>query len=94
MRWFGNFQASAHRRARARSRSTRPQLWTPAPLPADATPDLRALREAARARVPAEGLGGLIVDAHNALSGHAQPALEAIERWLVGNTLGDEAQAH
>lgn len=69
------------------------QLWTPAPLPADATPDVRALREAARARVPAEGLGGLIVDAHNVLSGHVQPALEAIERFLVGHTLDDEAQA-
>jgi len=28
---------------------------------------------------------------HNALSVHAQPALEAIDRWLAGNTLGNEA---
>jgi len=68
------------------------ELWTPAPLPAAAMPDLRALQRAARNRVPREGLGCLVVDAHNSLSGHAQPALEAIERWLVGNALDDEAQ--
>lgn len=68
-------------------------LWTPAPLPATASPDLRALREAAKRRVPREGLGGLIVDAHNVLSGHAQPALDAIDRWLVGNALDEDAQA-
>jgi hypothetical protein len=68
-------------------------LWSPAPLPATASPDVRPLREAAKQRVPHEGLGGLIVDAHNVLSGHAQPALEAIDRWLVGNALDDEAQA-
>ena len=69
------------------------QLWTPPPLPTDAAPEVKALREAARGRVPSEGLGGLVVDAHNVLSGHAQPALEAIDRWLVGNALDDEAQA-
>ena len=69
------------------------QLWTASPLPADATPGVRALRAAARDRVPGEGLGGLIVDAHNVLSGHAQPALEAVDRFLVGHTLDDEAQA-
>jgi hypothetical protein len=69
------------------------ELWTPAPLPALATPNVRALREAARDRVPGEGLGGLIVDEHNVLSGHAQPALEAIDRFLVGHTLDDEAQS-
>ena len=26
------------------------------------------------------------------LSGHAQPALDALERWLVGNALGKEAE--
>jgi hypothetical protein len=67
------------------------QTWTPPPAP-HATPDLRALREAARGRVPAEGLGCLVVDAHNALSGHAQPALEALERWLVGNAIESEAE--
>jgi hypothetical protein len=68
------------------------QLWTPAPLPDNAAPDIRALREAARGRVPNEGLGSLVIDAHNVLSGHAQPALEAIDRWLVGNALDDEAE--
>jgi hypothetical protein len=66
--------------------------WSPAPLPANATPDVRALKRAARERVPREGLGCLVVDAHNSLSGHAQPALDAISRWLVGNALDDEAQ--
>ncbi len=69
------------------------QLWTAPSLPAEPTPDVGALRQAARGRVPGEGLGGLIVDAHNVLSGHAQPALEAIDRFLVGHTLDDEAQA-
>jgi len=67
------------------------QLWTPAPLSREAEPDLRALRAAARGRVPCEGLGCLVVDEHNSLSGHAQPALDALERWLVGNALDDEA---
>jgi len=68
------------------------ELWSPRALPPHATPDVRALRAAARGRVPAEGLGCLVVDAHNALSGHAQPALDAIERWLVGNALDEDAQ--
>lgn len=68
------------------------ELWTPPPMPPLATPDVKALRQAARGRVPSEGLGGLVVDAHNALSGHAQPALDAIDRWLVGNTLDAEAE--
>jgi hypothetical protein len=50
--------------------------------------DQGLLREA---RVPVEGLGCLIVGQHNALSVHAQPALEAIDRWLIGNSLGAEA---
>jgi hypothetical protein len=54
--------------------------------------DLHALREAARNRIPSEGLGCLVIGAHNALSGHAAPALEALERWLVGNSLGNEAE--
>ncbi|HET7362799.1 MAG TPA: DUF2877 domain-containing protein [Burkholderiales bacterium] len=69
------------------------KLWTPTPLSHRAEPDLRALQAAARGRVPSEGLGCLVVDAHNSLSGHAQPALDAIERWLVGNALDDDAQA-
>ena len=67
------------------------QLWRPTPLPRPSTPDVRALKEAARGRAPREGLGSLVADQHNALSGHAQPALDALERWLVGNALDDEA---
>ena len=62
--------------------------WQP---PSSLNVDVNALREAARHRIPAEGLGCLVIGAHNALSGHAQPALEALERWLVGNALSDEA---
>ena len=56
-------------------------------------PDVGALQHAARGRAPREGFGGLVIDEHNALSGHAQPALDAIERWLVGNAIDEEAQA-
>ena len=66
--------------------------WTPPALPANPVIDIGALRYAARGRVPQEGLGGLVIGAHNSLSGHAQPALDALERWLVGNALEDEAQ--
>ena len=62
------------------------------PPPHTSLVDLVALRKAATNRVPAQGLGGLILGAHNALSGHAQPALDALERWLVGNALGNEAE--
>src|SRR5918992_1191582 len=41
--------------------------------------------------VSQEGLGCTILGVHNALSVHAQPALEAIDRWLAGNALGNEA---
>ena len=54
--------------------------------------DFGLLCEKARHRIPAEGLGCLVIGAHNALSGHAQPALEALERWLVGNALASEAE--
>ena len=69
------------------------RLWTPAQVAHPAEPNVRALQAAARGRVPREGLGCLVVDAHNSLSGHAQPALDAIERWLVGNALDDDVQA-
>jgi Protein of unknown function (DUF2877) len=62
------------------------------PPPSTSLVDVDALRKAARNRVPAEGLGGLVVGAHNGLSGHAQPALDALKRWLVGNALGTEAE--
>jgi hypothetical protein len=66
-------------------------LWMPPPPPEQAVADLPALQAAARGRVPDDGLGCLIVDQHNGLSGHAQPALDAIDRWLVGNALAEDA---
>lgn len=66
-------------------------VWTPPAAPEHALPDLASLQAAARGRVPPEGLGCLVVDQHNGLSGHALPALEALERWLVGNALAEEA---
>jgi len=65
-------------------------IWRPPALP-QGSPDVMALKRAAQARVPAEGFGCLVAGTHNALSVHAQPALEAIDRWLVGNALGTEA---
>jgi hypothetical protein len=67
--------------------------WQP-PAPTGAFPDnAAAIAHAAAARAPAEGLACLIGGSHNALSVHAQPALEAIERWLIGNALSADAQA-
>jgi hypothetical protein len=67
------------------------QLWMPpAPPSGAARPNLEALRACLDGHVPADGLGGLILGVHNALSVHAQPALEALERWLAGNALGAE----
>lgn len=65
--------------------------WHAPPHP-PGQPDLGEIRKEARRRVPIEGLGGLIVGAHNALSGHAQPALDALERWLAGNALDNEVE--
>ena len=67
------------------------QCWEPAPPRAQARPNLGALRACLDGHVPQEGLGCTILGVHNALSVHAQPALEAIERWLAGNSLGAEA---
>ena len=67
------------------------QLWEPAPFRGEARPQLEALRTALDGHVPREGLGCTILGVHNALSVHAQPALEAIDRWLAGHTLGNEA---
>ena len=66
------------------------QSWAPAPLRGDARPNLAALRACLDGHVPEEGLGCVILGVHNALSVHAQPALEALERWLAGNALGHE----
>ena len=53
--------------------------------------DLATLREAARERVPAEGLGCLVAGMHNALSAHAQPALDAVDEWIAGHSLDARA---
>jgi hypothetical protein len=52
--------------------------------------DPKTLRSAP---VPAEGLGCLILGKHNGLAMHAQPALDAIDRWLEGHSLAQEAEA-
>jgi uncharacterized protein DUF2877 len=65
-------------------------LWQPPPALNALSTDLEGLSSAAAGRIPFEGLGGLIVGSHNPLSVHAQPALEAIDRWLVGNALSNE----
>jgi hypothetical protein len=67
------------------------QSWNPPALRGTARPHLDALRACLDGHVPEEGLGCTILGAHNPLSVHAQPALEAIERWLAGNALGNEA---
>jgi hypothetical protein len=67
------------------------QLWAPPPPRSAARPNLEALRACLDGHVPDEGLGCVILGVHNALSVHAQPALEAIDRWLAGNALGHEA---
>ncbi len=54
--------------------------------------DLTLLRDAARGREPAEGLGCLVTGHSNALSAHAQPALDALDEWLAGNALDARAE--
>src|SRR5690349_13220900 len=66
-------------------------VWTPPPAPPHAAPDLAALQSAARGRVPPEGFGVLVAGQQNGLSAHAQPGLDALERWLVGNALAEDA---
>ena len=67
------------------------QSWAAPPVRGAGRPNLEALRACLDGHVPDEGLGCVILGVHNALSVHAQPALEAIDRWLAGNTLGHEA---
>jgi hypothetical protein len=66
--------------------------WRPASLVMSAFPDFYGLRQAARSLAPAEGLGCLVAGTHNALSAHAQPALEAVDEWLAGNALDPRAE--
>jgi len=72
--------------------TTRAQVWAPALFAARNAPAIRELEEAAADRVPDEGLGCLVAGLANELSGHARPALEALERWLAGETLDDDAE--
>ncbi len=60
-------------------------VWTPYAAP-PVIPDLRGVA------VPEEGLGCLLTGTLNPLSVHAQPALEALDDWLVGNALRPEAE--
>lgn len=65
--------------------------WEPPPHE-PGFPALNELKQAVRNRLPAEGLGCLVIGAHNALSGHVQPGLDALQHWLVGNALGSDAE--
>ncbi len=67
-------------------------VWTPPALPTAGANGLSALERAARGRTPEEGLGGLVAGTHNSLAIHAQPALEALDGWLVGHAFGPEAE--
>jgi len=69
------------------------KLWQPATQEAKVTrAALRALRAAARRRVPEEGFGGLLFDRANPLLEHARQALAALERWLSGEVLVRDAE--
>mgnify|MGYP003694359729 CR=1 FL=1 len=57
-----------------------------------AFPDFYGLRQAARTCTPTEGLGCLVAGTHNALSAHAQPALDAVDDWIAGNALDARAE--
>jgi len=63
----------------------RAAAWSPPPPPA-VMPNL------GNARAPQEGFGCLLLGERNALSIHAQPALDALDEWIAGNTLRNEAE--
>jgi Protein of unknown function (DUF2877) len=66
--------------------------WQPAMVSTEGFPDFAALRDAALGRVPADGLGCLVTGTDNPLSAHAQPALDALEDWIAGNSLDSSAE--
>jgi Protein of unknown function (DUF2877) len=68
------------------------ESWSPLPLSSVPATGGEALGRAAAGRIRDEGLGCLIVGSSNALSVHAQPAIEALDAWLAGNTLSKEAE--
>jgi len=61
--------------------------WTPPPFRAI---EISSLQK--NLKVPDEGLGCLLIGEHNALSAHAEPALGALDAWLDGHALQDEAE--
>ncbi|HUQ26091.1 MAG TPA: DUF2877 domain-containing protein [Burkholderiales bacterium] len=67
-------------------------VWQPGSLIMSAFPDFYSLREAARGRAPIDGFGCLVARTHNALSAHAQPALDAVDDWIAGNALDARAE--
>jgi hypothetical protein len=67
------------------------RTWEPPQFRGVVHPQLDALRACLDGHAPDEGLGCTILGVDNALSVHAQPALEAIDRWLAGNALGNDA---
>jgi len=67
------------------------QRWEPATRGSGRI-NIEALRACLDGHVPEEGLGCVILGVHNPLAMHAQPALEALDRWLAGNALGAEAE--
>lgn len=66
--------------------------WAPRPMNGAARPQLGALRASLDGHVPLDGLGCTILGVENALSVHAQPALDALDRWLAGHALGGEVE--
>lgn len=66
--------------------------WAPPSVALRGSCDLAALARAAAGRLPEEGLGALVAGRHNSLAIHAQPALEALDGWLVGNSLAAHAE--
>ena len=67
------------------------QRWEPATR-GNGRLNIDALRAYLDGHVPEEGLGCVILGVHNPLAMHAQPALEALDRWLAGNALGPEVE--
>lgn len=66
--------------------------WSARPLNGAARPNIGALRASLDGHVPQDGLGCTILGVENALSVHAQPALDALERWLSGHALSVELE--
>lgn len=78
---------------RVRLEAQRARVWRPARIAGTpARSALDALRSAARGRVPAEGLGGHIVEQSSPLIEHCRAALDALDRWLAGGALEGEVE--